>query len=347
MKKVVYFYAIIFTGFVLNGQKLQIKINNRTGYNVDSLIIGGNYYGFIKKDETVAITEHSLFNFVEGNLPGTADGYIHNRHKEFNYPSLFYPCGNWMDPPRKEKEVNYIISGKFEYDLLLSEGNYGYRLYYSEVMFIDEQIHEKFIGTYLPLNAEGDKLSAICKEGLLRINEDNTFSYILSHDKTWCPDQKDSTYEGICKVKDDTLYLSPKNNKPLIEPKFNFTETDLSNEITISFYNEAGELIDIEGAQSISSTKNDMDRNSFKVPFEKTHIKIDDKRILGLTVFPVGYPEVQIVLKKIKAGAKINVTLFNNYYDTFFSNRKFVYSYNVLTEVAGKGLTPANYMKSK
>ncbi|MBL7913033.1 MAG: hypothetical protein JNJ41_18365 [Bacteroidia bacterium] len=52
-------------------------------------------------------------------------------------------------------------------------------------------------------------------------------------------------------------------------------------------------------------------------------------------------------MKKIKAGAKINVTLFNNYYDAFFSNRKFVYSYNVLTEVTGKGVTPANYIKSK
>ncbi|MBL7913034.1 MAG: hypothetical protein JNJ41_18370 [Bacteroidia bacterium] len=239
MKKVVYFYAIIFTGLALSAQNLQIKINNRTGYNVDSLIIGGNYYGFIKKDETVMITENFLFNFAQGSLPGTADGYIHNRHKEFNYPARVYPfCGTWMDHPKEKKDINYITSGKFEYDLLLFEGNYGYRLYYSEVMFIDDMIPEHLIGTYLPLNAEGDKLSAICKEGLLRINEDNTFSYILTHDKTWCPDQKDSTYEGSCIEKNDTLYLSTKNNKQLIEPKFNFTETDLTNEITISFYTE-------------------------------------------------------------------------------------------------------------
>lgn len=347
MKKAIYFFAVIFTGLALSAQNLQIKINNRTGYNVDSLIIGGNYYGFIKKDESVMITENSLFNFAQGNLPGTADGYIHNRHKEFNYPAHVYPCGNWMDLPKEKKDITYITSGKFEYDLLLFEGNYGYRLYYSEVMFIDELIDEKFIGTYLPLNAEGDKLSAICKEGMLRINEDNTFSYILSHDKTWCPDQKDSTYEGICKVKNDTIYLSPKNNKPLIETKFNFTETDLNNEITISFYNESGDIIEIEGAQSISSIKKEINRNSFKVPFEKNHIKINDKRVLGLTVYPVGYPEVQIVLKKIKAGAKINVTLFNTYYDTFFSNRKFVFSYNTLTEVTSNGVTPANYLKSK
>lgn len=347
MRKAIYLFTILLTGLILNGQKLQIKINNRTGYNVDSLIIGGNYYGFIKKNETVLITEHSLHNFVEGNLPGTADGYIYNRHKEVYFPNRFYPCGNWMDPPKEEKEVNYITSGKFEYDLLLFEGEYGYRLYYSEVMFIEEPIQEDVIGTYLPLNAEGDKLSAICKEGVLKINENNTFSYILTHDRTWCPDQKDSTYEGICKVKNDTIYLSAKNNKPLIEPKFNFTETDLNDEITISFYNETGELIEIEGAQSISSTKNDMNRNSFKIPFNKTYIKLNDKRILGLTVYPVGYPEVQIVLKKIKAGAKINVTLFNNSYDTFFSNRKFVYSYNVLTEVTGPGRAPANYIKNK
>ena len=90
-----------------------------------------------------------------------------------------------------------------------------------------------------------------------------------------------------------------------------------------------------------------MNRNSFKIPFNKNYIKLNDKRVLGLTVYPVGYPQVQIVLKKIKAGAKINVTLFNNYYDTFFSNRKFVYTYNTLTEVTNNGATPANYLKNK
>lgn len=331
MKKAI--YTILFLVFFV-ALKGQVKLNNRTGIHLDALEIGCKYIGFLERDSSITVDECNDATLIQ---------CIYSRERNFKTPINF--CGTFPQPYTAEPITLPNIHA--EYDIVYFENEKMFGLIYKQASQTTEKILNKFTGEYIPVNAEGDKLSAICKEGLLRINENNTFSYILSHDKTWCPDQKDSTYEGICKVKDDTIYLSPKNNKPLIEPKFNFTETDLSNEITISFYNEAGELIDIEGAQSISSTKNDMDRNSFKVPFEKTHIKIDDKRILGLTVFPVGYPEVQIVLKKIKAGAKINVTLFNNYYDTFFSNRKFVYSYNVLTEVTAKGLTPANYMKSK
>ena len=139
--------------------------------------------------------------------------------------------------------------------------------------------------------------------------------------------------------------MHAKEFKPLVEPKFSFTEIDSSKDIIISFYNQAGEMIEIEGAQSITSTKKSLNLNTFKIPTNKNFIKLNDKRIMGLTVFPVGYPEVQIVLKKIKAGAKINVTLFTNYYDALFNARKFVNSYNILTEVTNGNTLPAYYIK--
>ncbi len=291
MKKAV--YTILFLVFFV-ALKGQIKLNNRTGIHLDALEIGCRYIGFLSKDSSIIIHECNDATLVK---------CIYNRESVAKVPKFW--CGTL---PQPNSEPITLPNINAEYDIVYFEEEKVFGLIYQPASQTSEKILNKFAGEYLPVNSEGDKLSAICKEGLLRINEDNTFSYILSHDKTWCPTQKDSTYEGSCIEKNDTLYLSTKNNKQLIEPKFNFTETDLTNEIIISFYTEEGDIIEIEGAQSISSTKNDINRNSFKIPFEKTHIKIDDKRIIGLTGYPVGYPEVQIVLKKIKAGAKINVT---------------------------------------
>ncbi len=343
MKKVIYLLLFIVCFVALKAQ-VQIKINNRTGYDVHAIQLPCEHIALLGIDAEIIINTCKEIIFMSSSYGpiGFGKGSIYNKQK-----STLQPLPRPTDP----SEFDTLRNGEIEYDLLLHEDEYGYRLFYKFKNIINKpakkRITNNYVGEYIPVNEENDKLAAICKEGTLRINEDNTFQYILTPDKVWCPEMKDYVYEGDCIEENDTLYLHIKDGKQLIEPKFNFTETDLNNEITISFYNEAGELIDIEGAQSISSTKKDMDRNSFKVPFEKNYIKVNDKRLLGLTVKPVGYPEVQIVLKKIKAGAKINVTLFNTYYDTLFSNRKFVYSYNVLTEVTNNGTTPANYTKNK
>jgi hypothetical protein len=330
MKKAIYIFTLLVSFVTSNGQ---VTLNNRTGIHLDALEISCRYIGFLAKDSSITINECNDATLIQ---------CLYSRERIAKKPGFW--CGTL---PHHCTEPITLPNIKAEYDIVYFEHLQEFGLIYQEELKTDVKKSYAFTGEYLPMNDEGDKLAAICKEGLLSINDDCTFNYILTTDKVWCPDQKDSTYDGSWTAKNDTLYLQAKGNKQLVEPKFNFTETDLNNEITISLYNETGELIEIEDAQSISSTKNDMNRNSFKIPFNKNYIKLNDKRILGLTVYPVGYPEVQIVLKKIKAGAKINVTLFNNYYDTFFSNRKFVYSYNVLTEVTSAGKVPANYIKNK
>ncbi|MBA2612361.1 MAG: hypothetical protein H0U95_10345 [Bacteroidetes bacterium] len=342
------FLLLFIFGFLnfLTTQNLTLKINNKTGYDVHEILLPNNEIRLFEIDRLLVIS-NLKYIVVRNDLSYSplffGKGTIYNKQK-----------GSLEDFPMYTDPSNFdtLRNCEIEYDLLISEYDHGngYKLFYKFVNIVRKPekgiITNKFAGEYYPVNEEGDKLSAICKEGILRINKNNTFNYSLTPDKIWCPDMKEYTYEGSCIEKNDTLYLGAKDLKPLIEPRFSFTEKDSDRTILISLFNDNGELIDIEGAQSISSTKSTIDRNSFKIPFNKNYIKLNDKRIFGLTIFPVGYPPVQIFLKKIKGGAKINVTLYTNYYDAFFSGRKFIYSNNTLTEVT-EGKQNSNYFKAE
>lgn len=339
-------FLLLFIFGILSGfksQSLAIKINNKTGYTVHEISIGNNHIISLEIDGSIVID--NLKEIVVSHphyLPVYFGvGKIYNIKESTIYEIRSVQYANSFDT---------LNNCEIEYDLLISEGDYGYRLYYKFINIIHKQkkgiITNKYKGDYYPLNKEGDILAAICKEGFLKINEDNTFNYILTPDKTWCPEMENFIYEGSCEEKNDTLYLYNKGFKTIMEPRFSIMDVDTGNTVIVSLFNENGEAVNIEEVHSINSAQGSYNYNKIKLPFNKNVIEIKDKRILGISIHPIGYPEVSVVLKKIRASAKINVILSATYYDSAFNGRKFILEKNILSEVDGTGNFTDQYIKN-
>lgn len=338
MKKIIYILILFALCLISNSQTLQLKINNKTGYDVDSIELSCKYIGLVNKDSFVTIKDCNEMTTIYGSPFGYTTGSIKGKNKSLKTPRPL--CG------KMPGDISKVTEGKFEYDILLFEDETGYTLIYQQVPIKEFIPQNTFAGTFFPINKEGDKLAAICKEGILKINEDNTFAYILTPDKTWCPDMKEFIYEGSCEEKNDTLYLYNKEFKTPLEPHFSILDVDTGNTVLISLFNEAGEAINIEDAHSINSAQKTANTNKIKIPFKKNIIEIKDKRIFGITIYPIAYPEVQIVLKKIRASAKINIILSATYYESVFNGRKFILEKNILSEVGGTGISTNRYIKN-
>jgi hypothetical protein len=59
------FWLFLFS-FSVSSQTLKIKIHNKTGQNIDSLMIGDKYIGDLSKDSVTAFLDYERFNFDTG-----------------------------------------------------------------------------------------------------------------------------------------------------------------------------------------------------------------------------------------------------------------------------------------
>ncbi len=337
MRKVFLLSIVIGISNLFKSQALTIKLNNKTGYNINAIEFACKYIGLLNKDSSIIINDCNELNTYYSGPFGPKNGYIKGKGKSIKTPIPL--CGT------SSGETQKITQGKFEYDILFFEDEKGYSLFYKQVPIREIISTHAFAGTYLPINKEGDQIAAICNEGVLKINEDNTFNYLFTADKNWCPTIKALNYEGSYEEKDDTLFLYNKGFKTITEPRFSIMDVDTGKNISISLFSDTGEPIEIEKANSINSAQGSGNFNKLNIPFKKNQIEINDKRIFGLTIFPIGYPEVQIVLKKVTASAKINVILSSTFYDSVFNGRKFVFEKNILSEVGGNNNFTSQYIK--
>jgi len=101
------------------GKNIQIKIFNKTGYNLDSVSFDNFYLGKISKDSLVilsSIKEITMHGDVPLNRPF---GLIEGKKRPFNLT----PCGTRS---KKRKDGSYAV------DMLIFETGNDYRLYWKK-----------------------------------------------------------------------------------------------------------------------------------------------------------------------------------------------------------------------
>lgn len=101
------------------GQHIQIKVYNKTGYDLDSVSFDRFYLGRISKDSSVSIsgiTEITMHNNVPLYRPF---GIIRDKKRPFNLT----PCAT------KSKKMK---AGSYAFDLLIYETRNEYRLYWKK-----------------------------------------------------------------------------------------------------------------------------------------------------------------------------------------------------------------------
>lgn len=101
------------------GQSIQIKVFNKTGYDLDSVSFDHFYLGMISKDSSVflsGINEITLHGDVPLYRPF---GIIEDKKRPFNLT----PCGT------KSKKMK---AGNYAFDLFIYETRNEYRLYWKK-----------------------------------------------------------------------------------------------------------------------------------------------------------------------------------------------------------------------
>ena len=122
MKKVILFILILFLSQIIYGQNLRIKLNNKTGFDLDSVSFGEKYYGVIKKDSSIIIFDCTEIKFVDGEYAGRRKGMIIGKVKAERQISR---CGTHTSEKVETK-------GYFEFNISLYTAPSGYRLMWSE-----------------------------------------------------------------------------------------------------------------------------------------------------------------------------------------------------------------------
>ncbi len=101
------------------GQNIQIKVFNKTGYNLDSVSFDHFYLGKISKDSTVFISGISEIT-MHGDVPLLRPfGIIKGKKRPVNLKE----CGT---KSKKKK------SGIYAYDILINESENQYQLYWKK-----------------------------------------------------------------------------------------------------------------------------------------------------------------------------------------------------------------------
>ena len=101
------------------GQNIQIKVFNKTGYDLDSVSFEHVYLGSIRKDSSVFLTNINEIT-MHGNVPlYRPNGSINNQKKPFN----FKPCST------KSKKIK---AGSYSFDLFIYETKNEFRLYWKK-----------------------------------------------------------------------------------------------------------------------------------------------------------------------------------------------------------------------
>lgn len=118
MKTTILFFFLLSVSQISFGQHLKIELFNKTGYNLDSVSIGNEGFVTIKKDSSAVI--HGIKEIsMMGALPiGTANGKIYEKKRDARFLGI---CGTGNKSVRK---------GYFKFDIIMVDGENGYRLFY-------------------------------------------------------------------------------------------------------------------------------------------------------------------------------------------------------------------------
>ena len=101
------------------GQNIHIKVFNKTGYNLDSVLFGHFYLGKLSKDSTVFLSGIDEIT-MQGDVPlHRPFGIIEEKKRPFNLT----PCGT---KSKKKK------AGSYAFDLFINETGNEYLLYWKK-----------------------------------------------------------------------------------------------------------------------------------------------------------------------------------------------------------------------
>jgi hypothetical protein len=100
------------------GQGLTIKVHNKTGFDVDSLIVGEKNVGFLKHNHVIVTKDCKEIDMQGGYPVGPTLGVIKCKQRD-NSP--FEICGTGL---------KQIKEGYFEFDLIIDQQKEGYRLFF-------------------------------------------------------------------------------------------------------------------------------------------------------------------------------------------------------------------------
>ena len=101
------------------GQNIQIKVFNKTGYDLDSVLFGHFYLGKLSKDSTVFLSGIDEIT-MQGDVPlNRPFGLIEGKKRPFNLT----PCGT---KSKKKKE------GSYAFDIFINETENEYWLYWKK-----------------------------------------------------------------------------------------------------------------------------------------------------------------------------------------------------------------------
>ncbi len=99
-------------------QHLKIELFNKTGYDLDSVSMGNEGFEKIKKDSSAVIHNCKELSIMGGLPIGTANGKIHEKKCDRRFVGI---CGTGNKTVRK---------GHFQFDIIMVDGENGYRLFY-------------------------------------------------------------------------------------------------------------------------------------------------------------------------------------------------------------------------
>lgn len=130
--EILIFIILILFGsiFYLNYKNLHVKFYNKTGENLDSLVIAGNLIGHLKNGSSTEYINYKEFLFDSGIPYEQISGFINNKKiHELNWSD----CGTERN---KESKGSYIFDLKKELD---EEGNICFYLAnHNEKIFWEE-----------------------------------------------------------------------------------------------------------------------------------------------------------------------------------------------------------------
>lgn len=117
MKHFYFLFLTLLSFQIASAQKIKIKLYNKTGYDLDSVMIVDKFVGKIEKGGI----EKVLYNkqlIMQGDVPfGRPIAIIKNKKAA----KVMLGCST------KTKKIN---SGSLEFDINIYEGNEGFRLYW-------------------------------------------------------------------------------------------------------------------------------------------------------------------------------------------------------------------------
>ena len=110
-KRITILFVVLATIFSLffyfNSKNFQAKFFNKTGRNIDSLQIGNNFVGQLKKDSSTGFIYFRKFEFDSEFPYEDVSGKINGQKLN---PFYWSPCGT---------ERNYLSNGTYQFDIRL------------------------------------------------------------------------------------------------------------------------------------------------------------------------------------------------------------------------------------